>query len=208
MQLLFTRWHHFKTYFKIRILNYIIIISSKAHKLEYWVLLNNVDWLHRSCKCVIWNYLIGVPFSVVYWTFCLKTIYIFIVPRYFTIVMFYELQINELKLKEMVSSSYYICLILSTRYSIYSKSETKSVSQRMVISNNNKNVFIHVCIVTPRLPRPCPFRCFFTHWMSPIYCSHHSSESRSAAFATSMDPDQPVHPRSLIRIHVVRFQTL
>jgi hypothetical protein len=28
------------------------------------------------------------------------------------------------------------------------------------------------------------------------------------AFATSMDPDQPAHPRSLIRIHAVRLQTL
>jgi hypothetical protein len=28
------------------------------------------------------------------------------------------------------------------------------------------------------------------------------------AFATSMDPDQPAHPRSLIRIHAVGLQTL
>jgi hypothetical protein len=27
-------------------------------------------------------------------------------------------------------------------------------------------------------------------------------------FATSMDPDQPAHPHSLIRIHAVRLQTL
>ena len=27
-------------------------------------------------------------------------------------------------------------------------------------------------------------------------------------FATSMDPDQPAHPRSLVRIHAIRFKTL
>jgi hypothetical protein len=28
------------------------------------------------------------------------------------------------------------------------------------------------------------------------------------AFATSIDPDQPAHPRSLVRIHAVRLETL
>jgi hypothetical protein len=28
-----------------------------------------------------------------------------------------------------------------------------------------------------------------------------------SAFATSIDPNQPAHPRSLIRIHAVRLQT-
>jgi hypothetical protein len=33
-------------------------------------------------------------------------------------------------------------------------------------------------------------------------------QSQRNAFATSMDPDQPVHPRSLVRIHAVRLPTL
>jgi hypothetical protein len=35
-----------------------------------------------------------------------------------------------------------------------------------------------------------------------------SWQNQHSAFATSMDPDQPAHPRSLIRIHAVRLQTL
>jgi hypothetical protein len=35
-----------------------------------------------------------------------------------------------------------------------------------------------------------------------------SWQNQHYAFATSMDPDQPAHPRSLIRIHAVRLQTL
>jgi hypothetical protein len=30
-----------------------------------------------------------------------------------------------------------------------------------------------------------------------------SRQNQHSAFATNMDPDQPVHPRSLIRIHAV-----
>jgi hypothetical protein len=33
-------------------------------------------------------------------------------------------------------------------------------------------------------------------------------QNQHNGFATSMDPDQPAHPRSLIRIHDVRLQTL
>jgi hypothetical protein len=33
-------------------------------------------------------------------------------------------------------------------------------------------------------------------------------QNQHSAFATSMDPDQPALPRSLIRIHAVRLQTL
>jgi hypothetical protein len=33
-------------------------------------------------------------------------------------------------------------------------------------------------------------------------------KTNSNGFATSMDPDQPAHPRSLIRIHAVRLSTL
>jgi hypothetical protein len=33
-------------------------------------------------------------------------------------------------------------------------------------------------------------------------------QNQHNAFATSMDPDQATHPRSLIRIHTVRLQTL
>jgi hypothetical protein len=35
-----------------------------------------------------------------------------------------------------------------------------------------------------------------------------SRQNQHSAFATSMDPDQPAHPRSLIRIHAVRLPTL
>jgi Co/Zn/Cd efflux system component len=35
-----------------------------------------------------------------------------------------------------------------------------------------------------------------------------SLQNQHNGFATSMDPDQPSHPHSLIRIHVVRLQTL
>jgi hypothetical protein len=31
-------------------------------------------------------------------------------------------------------------------------------------------------------------------------------KNQHSAFATSMDPDQPAHLRSLIRIHAVRYQ--
>jgi hypothetical protein len=44
-----------------------------------------------------------------------------------------------------------------------------------------------------------------------IRIKHNSAASRQnqhSAFATSMDPDQPAHPHSLIRIHVVRNQFL
>jgi hypothetical protein len=33
-------------------------------------------------------------------------------------------------------------------------------------------------------------------------------DKTNSAFATSMDPDQPAHPPSVIRIHVVRLPTL
>jgi hypothetical protein len=33
-------------------------------------------------------------------------------------------------------------------------------------------------------------------------------QNQHSGFATSMDPDQPAHPRSLIRIHTVRCQFL
>jgi hypothetical protein len=35
-----------------------------------------------------------------------------------------------------------------------------------------------------------------------------SRQNQHSVFATSMDPDQPAHLRSLIRIHAVRLQTL
>jgi hypothetical protein len=35
-----------------------------------------------------------------------------------------------------------------------------------------------------------------------------SRQNQHNGFATSMDPDQPAHPRSLIRIHAVRYQFL
>jgi hypothetical protein len=35
-----------------------------------------------------------------------------------------------------------------------------------------------------------------------------SWQNQHNGFATSMDPDQPLHPRILIRIHTVRLQTL
>jgi hypothetical protein len=35
-----------------------------------------------------------------------------------------------------------------------------------------------------------------------------SKQNQHNGFATSMDPDQPAHPSSLIRIHAVRLQTL
>jgi hypothetical protein len=35
-----------------------------------------------------------------------------------------------------------------------------------------------------------------------------SQQNQRDAFATSMDSDQPAHQRSVIRIHVVRLQTL
>jgi hypothetical protein len=35
-----------------------------------------------------------------------------------------------------------------------------------------------------------------------------SRQKQHSAFATSMDPDQPAHARSLIRIHAVRLPTL
>jgi hypothetical protein len=35
-----------------------------------------------------------------------------------------------------------------------------------------------------------------------------SWQHQHSGFATSMDPDQPAHPRSLIRIHDVRYQFL
>jgi hypothetical protein len=38
--------------------------------------------------------------------------------------------------------------------------------------------------------------------------SQSSRQNQHSAFATSMDPDQPAHPRSLIRIHDVRLPTL
>jgi hypothetical protein len=35
-----------------------------------------------------------------------------------------------------------------------------------------------------------------------------SRQNQHNGFATSMDPDQPAHPRSLISIHAVRYQFL
>jgi hypothetical protein len=35
-----------------------------------------------------------------------------------------------------------------------------------------------------------------------------SWQNQRNAFATSMDPDQPAHPHSLIKIHAVRYQFL
>jgi hypothetical protein len=35
-----------------------------------------------------------------------------------------------------------------------------------------------------------------------------SWQNQHTAFAASMDPDQPAHPRNLIRIHAVRYQFL
>jgi hypothetical protein len=34
------------------------------------------------------------------------------------------------------------------------------------------------------------------------------TKTQHNGFATSMDPDQPAHPRSLIKIHAVRYQFL
>jgi hypothetical protein len=46
----------------------------------------------------------------------------------------------------------------------------------------------------------------FTNTVQTIYnISRHNQHN---GFATSMDPDQPAHPRSLIRIYGVRLQTL
>jgi hypothetical protein len=42
-----------------------------------------------------------------------------------------------------------------------------------------------------------------------IFNSHKfTNEPRHDGFATSMAPDQPAHPRSLIRFHAVRYQFL
>jgi hypothetical protein len=35
-----------------------------------------------------------------------------------------------------------------------------------------------------------------------------SRQNQHSAFAASMDPDQPAHPRSLIRVYAVRYQFL
>jgi hypothetical protein len=40
-----------------------------------------------------------------------------------------------------------------------------------------------------------------TKWAAPWQNQH-------SAFAANMNPDKPVHPRSLIRIHAVRYQFL
>jgi hypothetical protein len=47
----------------------------------------------------------------------------------------------------------------------------------------------------------CWYQCKFFIWAA-------SWQKQHSAFATSMDPDQPVHPRSLIRIHAVCLPTL
>jgi hypothetical protein len=45
-----------------------------------------------------------------------------------------------------------------------------------------------------------------TLWAKHIWAV--SRQNQHNWFATSMDPDQPAHPRSLIRIHAVPLQTL
>jgi hypothetical protein len=55
-------------------------------------------------------------------------------------------------------------------------------------------------IYTYSTVRECDI-CGITIWAA-------SRQNQHSAFAISMDPDQPAHPRSLIRIHAVRFQTL
>jgi hypothetical protein len=43
-------------------------------------------------------------------------------------------------------------------------------------------------------------------WSITLYVPRHDKNQHNG-FATSMDPDQPAHPPSLIRIHAVRLQT-
>jgi hypothetical protein len=45
-------------------------------------------------------------------------------------------------------------------------------------------------------------------WWKPMKIWAASRQNQRNSFATSMDPDQPAHPHSLIRIHAVRLQTL
>jgi hypothetical protein len=45
-------------------------------------------------------------------------------------------------------------------------------------------------------------------FLKNMYIWAASRQNQHNAFATSMHPDQPVYPRSLIRIHAVRLQTL
>jgi hypothetical protein len=45
-----------------------------------------------------------------------------------------------------------------------------------------------------------------THLKTKFWAA--SWQNQHSGLATSMNPDQPVHPRSLIRIHAVRLQTL
>jgi hypothetical protein len=42
----------------------------------------------------------------------------------------------------------------------------------------------------------------------PENAVHYYDKNQHIGFATSMDPDQPTHPRSLIRIPAVRYQFL
>jgi hypothetical protein len=43
----------------------------------------------------------------------------------------------------------------------------------------------------------------------PVKCKQAASrQNQHSSFATSMDPDQPTYPHSLIRIHAVRAPTL
>jgi hypothetical protein len=48
----------------------------------------------------------------------------------------------------------------------------------------------------------------YDNWPCKVNIWAASWQNQCNAFATSMDSDQPAHPRSLIRIHTVRLQTL
>jgi hypothetical protein len=54
-----------------------------------------------------------------------------------------------------------------------------------------------------------PFLVIASSYFPPVvYIWAESWQNQQGWFATSMDPDQPAHPHSLIRFHAVRYQFL
>jgi hypothetical protein len=111
---------------------------------------------------------------------------------------------SALRLKVLVNKFY--CIILSSYLNLHSFSKLFKHKCKLFL-RLAKNGYLKTCQISNTL----------YIWLLKLKWDERRFEYLSrvtikptcySAFATSMDPDKPVHPRNLIRIHAVRLQTL
>jgi hypothetical protein len=99
-------------------------------------------------------------------------------------------------------SSGRVDMVVDFKRVVSQRCEFESCQELWILSRKET---IHVTYVTPMVLLRCPLT--FTVLVGKNIWAV-SWQNQNNGFATSMDPDQPAHPRSLIRIHAVRYQFL